>query len=217
MKKKYLLAMMFMCLLGTSCMSSPEEDMIRADHVQNISSGGNKWSRFLPIMDDETFSVNGLINELDAPVIASGKMFEISQVPAEPILSKFPGASLYFDQEAGFNILRDTIPYIHDKYDQSIISEKRDSLGITILEHSIDVDLKQDAAIRHLSVVFPQTPGVLKLIAMPVADVYYWRYTFTLQTDRVLLDGEEVSLTSHIKYDVNIYFNRIYDSRANKQ
>ena len=126
------------------------------------------------------------------------------------------GASLYFDQEAGFNILRDTIPYIHDKYDQSIISEKRDSLGITILEHSIDVDLKQDAAIRHLSVVFPQTSGILKLIAMPVADVYYWRYTFTLQTDKVLLDGEEVSLTSPIRYDVNIYFNRLYDSRANK-
>lgn len=217
MRKLSLLAMMCLGMLVTSCMTGPEE-LFSAGGMQDLtSSDGKEWERFLPIMDDETFSVYGIVNNLDVPVIASGKKFEISQMPTEPILSLFPGASLYFDQDAGFNILRDTIPYIHDKYDQSIISQNKNSLGITILEHSINLDFKQDSIVKHLSVVFPQTSGVLKLKAMPIADAYYWVYSFTLHTDKALLDGEEVRLTFPVKYDVNIYFNRLYDSRANKQ
>lgn len=201
MKKFFSIATILAGLLSLA--SCSEGDTVADYYIPDYFASYN--GPFMPIMDDEAVSVHVSINEAwNVSAIASGQLFDIYGIPAEPILFNIPYAELYFD-EGEIKFLENKVAYTHEPYD-NIIEEKRDSLGFDVLAHDMQFRVKQGDEVHDVVLSFPAVKGTMQIVA--VNYLFYWRYAFTLKAERMLIDGVEQPITSPIEYVVNIYFNR---------
>lgn len=209
MNRLFYIAAVISSLLCVSCTEDDADAYYTPEYWESYAGP------FMPIMDDEAVSLYGNINGADnVAIIASGKAFEFYGIPAKPILDNIVNGEILFEDET-MKLLKDRVAYMHEVYDETIISQHRDSLGIEIQAHDLKLRIKQGDVVHDVVVCFPPTEGTMKIVSSNY--LYYWKYSFTLKAERLLIDGEVSAITTPINYEVNIYYNRFKDSGNRQQ
>lgn len=205
------LAIMLLTLLALcSCSNLDPMDMSNSGNYYDPEDFISEQF-FLPLMDgSDLANIYGMANGYNTiSVIASGCMFEVSCLPPDMFLAPFPGGSVYAE-DGHISMLRDVIPYTHEEFCNSEVSNQPRKYQLSFPEHSMTYKVKQGESVHTVCITFGQTDGVTEFSV--VGGHYYWVYLFTMEITAITVDGEEQPLPARRSIEYKLYYNRHKDS-----